>query len=190
MNREYDIEPEDGFEDVDNNFIDDPDKLSNNALAFIALSNEYCATLQNVAQTDMHTFVNDMLRLLPRLYITASDLKVNMLTGEGGYIPPALEEDSYDRIRVDISRIMGEEDTFLEVFVEDMKYSDTPVSATVSESLSDLFQVFYDFLEGCKDAPNYVINELLTAVKEAFADYWSQTLVNVLRALNTIKYNA
>lgn len=189
MSRFTDFDDEEIASGADNNFIDDPDKLTNNALAFIALSNEYCATLQNVAESEMPALVDNMLRLLPRLYITASDLKVNMLTGEGGYVPPALDEDSYERLRSNIARVMGEEDTFLEVFVEDMKYSETPVSASVSESLSDLFQVFYDFLEGCRDAPNYLINELLTYVKEAFAEYWSRTLVNVLRALNAIKYN-
>ena len=49
--------------------------LSPNSLAFVALSNEYCAALENVMQTDPRSFIADMARLLPRIYITASDLK-------------------------------------------------------------------------------------------------------------------
>lgn len=181
-----DDEPLDDFEARD---FTDPDKLSNNTLAFIALSNEYCAAVENVLAAETSDFVDKMLRLLPRIYISALDIKADMMTGEGGYIAPALTEEQYDAVRGNISRRMGEDDTFLEVFVEDMKYSDTPVSATISESLADLFQVFYDFLETCRDAPNYHINESMAAMKESFAEYWAQTLVNVLRAFNAIKFS-
>lgn len=167
----------------------DPDTLSNNALAFIALCNEYCAAIENAAMNEPSALINSMLRLLPRLYISAMDIKTDMLNGEGGYIAPALEEDVYDQLRQTLAGVIGEDDTYLEVFEEDMKYSDTPIAATISESLADLFQVFYDFLETVRDAPNELINEALTSVKESFASYWSQTLTNVLRAINAVKFN-
>lgn len=164
--------------------------LSNNDLAFIALCNEYCASLENIANTRQPSdFVDNMLQLLPRIYISAMDIKANLTFGEGAYIAPSLTEDSYDNLRNTIAGVLGEDDTFLEVFVEDMKYSDTPISATVSESLADLYQVFYDFLETCREAPNELISEALAAVRENFAEFWSQTLTNVLRALNAIKFN-
>lgn len=164
------------------------DRLSNNTLAFMALCNEYCAAVEHASTATASELVETMLRLLPRIYISAFDAEGNMLTGEGGYLAPALDEETYDSLRQTIAEVMGEDDTFLEVFVEDMKYSDTPVAATVSESLCDLYQVFYDFLDTCRDAPVYLVNEALGAVKESFAEYWSQTLVNVLRALNAIKF--
>lgn len=169
--------------------VETPDGLSNNTLAFIALCNEYCAAIEHVLSTESNEFVESMLRLLPRIYISITDAKVDLMLGEGGYIAPALDEETYDNVRQNIAQLLGEDDTFLEVFVEDMKYSDTPIAATVSESLADLFQVFYDFLEACRDAPNALINEALAAVKESFADFWSQTLANVFRALNAIKFN-
>lgn len=177
----------DDFLNQDN--VNEEETLSNNSLAFIALCNEYCSALENVAMNSREELIDTMLRLLPRIYITASDLKVDMMTGEGGYIAQTLDEDSYNRIRDIVASQFGEDDTFLEVFVEDMKYSDTPVAATISELLADLFQVFYDFVEACREAPNYLINEALMSVRESFADFWSQTLVNVLRAINSIKYS-
>lgn len=174
-----------------NNFPEefDADKLSTNSLAFLALCNEYCAAVENAGSFQKNEFVDTMLRLLPRLYITASDIKPDIITGEGAYIAPVLEEDHYDSVRTTMAAVLGEDDTFLEVFVEDMKYSDTPIGASASEALADLFQVFYDFLEACRDAPNSLINEALFAVRESFAEFWSQTLTNVLRAINAIKFN-
>lgn len=166
----------------------DETTLSNNDLAFIALCNEFCAAIENAQSVEVSRFVDEMLRLLPRIYISATDIKSDMTFGEGAYIAPSLTEDIYDTLRQNIAALMGEDDTFLEVSVEDMKYSDTPIAATVSESLADLFQVFYDFLETCRDAPNDLIAEALACVRESFAEYWSQTLANVFHALNAIKF--
>ena len=132
--------------------------------------------------------VQTMLRLLPRIYITASDIPSDDL--DFGYIDQALDETSYDSVRQQLASVFGKNDSYLEVFEEDMKYSDTPIAATVSENLADLFQVFYNFIETVKDAPEEVADGAFTSVKEDFANYWSQILCNVLRQLNNLNYNS
>lgn len=165
--------------------------LSPNSLAFIALSNEYCAALENAASAaSVRAFVSEMLRLLPRLYITASDLKPAPLLGEDeAYIESYLGEDYYESVRVGLENLLGPDDVYLEVFEEDMKYSDTPIRASVSEGLCDVFQVLYNFISTVRDAPEEVVNEALTAVSDEFASYWSQRVVNLMRPLNQIRYN-
>ena len=70
-----------------------------------------------------------------------------------------------------------------------MKYSDTPVAASISECLADIFQDLYNLIYAAKDAPQDHINNLIFACKENFETYWGQTLCNVMRALHKIKYN-
>ena len=164
--------------------------LNNNSLAFIGLCNEYCQTLESARETECDDFIAAMLRLLPRIYITASDLKIDDLGLEEPYIDGRLDEDYYDSIRRSIENLLGPDDTYLEVFEEDMKYSDTPIAASVSEGLADIFQVLYNFLEAIKDVPNELIDQALIAVKDDFQSYWSRILCNVMRALNHISYNA
>ena len=164
--------------------------LNNNSLAFIGLCNEYCQTLESARETECDDFIAAMLRLLPRIYITASDLKIDDLGLEEPYIDGRLDEDYYDSIRRSIENLLGPDDTYLEVFEEDMKYSDTPIAASVSEGLADIFQVLYNFLEAIKDVPNELIDQALIAVKDDFQSYWSRILCNVMRALNHIRYNA
>lgn len=161
--------------------------LAPNTLAFIALCNEFCQACELADESTADDFVASMTRLLPRIYISASSLPVDML-GDSAYLPAALEEDYYDTIRRKIEILLGEDDTFLEVFEHDMKYSDTPIGASVSEALSDLFQVFYNFLAAVKEAPDEVIAESVGAVADDFAAYWSQTLVNVMRPLNSLHH--
>lgn len=162
-------------------------QLNNNALTFIALCNEYCGEIENTALDDKDAFVNRMIRLLPRIYISATDLKVDdNLIEDGPFLDAVLEEDYYDAIRRRIETIMGADDTYLEVFEEDMKYSDTPIAAYVSENLADIFQELYNFVEMVKTSPMPLISSAIVAVKEDFHTYWGQNLCNVMRALNHI----
>lgn len=163
--------------------------MTNNELALTALCNEYCATLEGVRELqEPQPLVDDMLRLLPRIYIAARDLRpqVALSADEDSYLMPALDEDYYDAIRRNVETLLGPDDVYLEVFEEDMKYSDTPVSASVAEGLADLFQEFYNFLGTLRDATDAVQAQALTALADDFRSYWSQTLCNLLRALNSL----
>lgn len=161
--------------------------MTPNSLAFIALCNEYCAAVENCMESETRDFIQSMLRLLPRIYMSATDIAEDAF--DEGYIDPALDEDQYETVRRNVASLMGKDDTYLEVFEEDMKYSDTPIATSVSENLADLFQVFYNLLETVRDATDENAGLALTAVKEEFANYWGQTLCNVLRALNSIYYS-
>ena len=162
--------------------------INKNSIAFIGLANEYCQLLEQVAEIEKDEFVNELLRLLPRLYISISDMESIELESEI-YIESYLEEVYYDSIRRNIETVIGEDDTFLEVFEEDMKYSDTPIAVSISEYLADLFQYLYDFIHSIRDASEEHYNNCLFLCRENFEMYWGQTLCNVLRALHKIKFS-
>lgn len=163
-------------------------QLSPNSLAFIALCNEYCVAVEQAARTSRTELVKTLTKVLPRLYISATDLTAEMMDPDST-ISPALDEQTYEEVRSHLEQIFGADDTYLEVFHEEMKYSDTPIAATVSEGLADLFQVCYNFIETVRDAPEYLIEEALAAVKEDFETYWSGMLCNVMRPLNQLRYS-
>lgn len=151
----------------------------------MALANEYCSALENASGMATPEFVRQMLRLLPRIYIAATDLVAEPIAAlEEAYIDSRLDEDYYDAVRRNVGNVLGPDDTYLEVFEEDMKYSDTPIAVSLSEGLADLFQVFYNFLDAVRDMPQEITASMLVAVREDFCSYWSQILCNVLRALN------
>lgn len=164
-------------------------RLSTNSIAFIGLCNEYRLLLEQAEDKTRSEFIAETLRLLPRIYISATDLA----TGDDDYDPyieSSLDEDYYDAVRRKVETLMGPDDMYLEVFEEDMKYSDTPIAVSISESLADLFQVIYNFLAMIKDSPEEIIESSLAAMKEDFGSYWSQILCNVMRALNHLRYNS
>ncbi len=162
--------------------------LQPNELAFLALANEYCAAVENARETERDDFLESMLRLLPRLYIAASDLRADDMGMSDAYVNSALDEDYYEAVRRRVAGLLGEDDTYLEVFEQDMKYSDTPIAASISEGLADLFQVFYNIVQTARDATPELIAELVPVMRDDFGAYWSRTLCNVLRAVNNVYY--
>ncbi len=162
-------------------------RLSNNQLAVIALANEYCQAIELAASVEPKDFIAKMVRLLPRIYIAVTDLSSEQYS-EPEYAMDAihLEESYYNQIRENIAGLLGPDDTYLETFHEDMKYSDSPIAATVSEGLADIFQIMFDFVEDVRNSEIEQQLEYLGQLREDFAAYWSGTLCNVMRPLNEL----
>lgn len=95
----------------------------------------------------------------------------------------------YDSVRRNVETLLGPDDIFLETFEEDMKYSDTPIAASISECLADIFQPLYNFISVVKESEGEQSLAAYRDCREAFASYWAQTLCNVLRALNHLYFN-
>ena len=163
--------------------------LSRNSLSLIAMANEYCHDIESTLEKDREEFVTAMLKLLPRIYIVITDVEDKEDNNELDYIDSYLYEDTYNNVRENMYRLMGEDDVYLEVFEEDMKYSDTPIATTISENLADIYQELYNFLMTLQNVPTEVATNLIYVLKDNFKSYWGQTLVNVMRALHSLKYN-
>lgn len=171
------------------------DDLRSRLLNVTALASRFCVALESA---DSHgsddadssrPFILEMLNILPRIYVEFLDLvpQNDSMSPEESYFASYVDEDYYDSIRRRVETIMGPDDIFLETFEEDMKYSDTPIAASISESLADIFQSLYNFISAVKDSEGENITEAYMQCREDFDSYWSQTLCNVLRALNNLR---
>lgn len=151
---------------------------------------EYCATCEGASEMEQGEFTDRMLGLLPRIYLEFLDIAPEemVMLEEYGVYADYVDEDYYENVRRHIETVMGPEDTFLETFEADMKYSDTPIAASISESLADIFQPLYNFVSVVKDTEGEQIVEAYLQCREDFEGYWSQTLCNVLRALNNVRF--
>ncbi len=159
------------------------------AVALVALCHEYCSAVESCAETEPTDFCRSMLRLLPRIYITAFDLLPDGENEEGestGAQYAALEEDEYFAIKDKLAALFGEHDTYLDTFSEDMKYSETPIASSIAEQLADLYQTAYDFVYTVRESASDFLPEILSDVKFRFNAYWSETLCNAQRAINSL----
>lgn len=98
-------------------------------------------------------------------------------------------EDNYNIVRANICNILGDRDDFLDVFMEDMKYSESPILTTISENLADIYQELKNFAMTYKNAPDErLMLNTLASIKDDFQFSWGQKLVNVQRALHEVRY--
>ena len=158
-------------------------------LEFVTVAVQFCAYLEEAEQKQPREFVETMLRLLPLLYLKGT-LLPDFDMDEEVELQDFVTEDNYNIVRGNVALLMGEHDDYLDVFMEDMKYSDTPILTTVSENLADIYQDLKNFALNYRQEVETVMQEALAEVKENFAHYWGQRCVNVMRALHDVRYEA
>ncbi len=132
-----------------------------NVIEFVTVAAEFCAFLERAEHMKRKAFVDTSLKILP----------------------------IYEILRINLAGLMGEKDDYLDVFVQDMVYSDQPIKKSISEDLADIYQDIKDFIFVFQLGLNETMNDSLAICQENFGLLWGQKLVNTLRALHDVKYN-
>lgn len=161
-------------------------EIKEKIIGIVALCADYCRTLETSGDYTLEEFTGKILNLLPRIFIAFREVSPDetLLLEEGEYFESYVDEDFYESIRRNLESLFGPDDTFLETFEENMKYSDTPIAASISECLADIFQPLFNFVSIVRDTEGEKLQEAYRECRDEFDSYWSQTLCNVLRALN------
>lgn len=154
---------------------------------FVTIAVEFCAFLEKEEQPSREEWIDKMVKVLPLMYVKASLLPEAAIAGDELF-EMFVKESDYTRVLSQVADIMADEDTYLDVFVEDMKYSERPISAFVSENIADIYQDVRNFISVYQYDLTEQMNNALAEVKSNFKQYWGQKLVNVLRPLHSLKY--
>ena len=162
--------------------------FSRNTVEFVTVAAEFCGYLERAELIRRKEFVDTILKILPLLYIKASMLPECEMVSD---VEPEnfVTEEDYEVLRYSLSALMGNMDDYLEVFMQDMAYSDTPITRRISEDLADIYQDVKNFVSVFQLGFDETMNDSLAICRENFALYWGQTLVNTMRALHLVKYN-
>mgnify|MGYP002643111049 FL=1 len=158
-----------------------------NVIEFVTVAAEFCAFLERAESMKRSTFVDTSLKILPLLYLKASMLPKCETIGDEAPETYVTEE-VYEILRINLAGLMGDKDDYLDVFVQDMVYSDQPIKKSISEDLADIYQDIKDFIFVFQLGLNETMNDSLAICQENFRLHWGQKLVNTLRALHEVKY--
>ncbi len=157
-------------------------------IEFVTVAVQYCAFLEQTENRGREEFVDTVLKVLPLLYLKGALLpKYEQFTEEEP--EDFVTEENYDIIRTNIAYILGDKDDYLDVFMEDMKYSETPILTTISENLADIYQDLKNFACAFKDGNEDCMMNAIVVCKDNFINYWGQKLTNVMRALHEVRYS-
>lgn len=157
-------------------------------LQAVAHASEFCATIENAAQYEKSEFVRIITELLPALYMDFATAESTAISDDY-YTSDFIDEDYYESVRRQMESVFGADDMFLETFEEDMKYSDTPIAVSISESLADIFQDLYNFISAVRETDGDLLREAFADCSENFKSIWGQTLANVMRPLTHLRFH-
>ena len=125
--------------------------------------------------------------IIPLIYLKGSLLPRSDEEGNE-LIEDFVTEENYNYLYGELHRLMGEYDEYLEVFDENMQYSETPVVHSIAEKVCDIYQDLKNFIASYRCGLNEVIGEALWQLNENFEHYWGKSCAEVLRAVHQVVF--
>lgn len=98
-------------------------------------------------------------------------------------------EDSYLRVQQRLERLFGIEDRFLNAQQEEQKYSDLPVSVSLSELMADIYQAVADPLWDIRHNGTTTLVETIGEVVYSFEYEWGPSALIALKQLHDLTIN-
>ena len=154
---------------------------------FVTISVEFCSFLENTESPSRIEWIKTLAQILPLLYVKATLLPA-IETINDEYIETFVTEQDYLFVSSKVSEMLGEHDVYLDVFIDDMKYSDRPVSSFISEDIADIYQDIRNFISIYQLGMEESMISALKVCTDNFRLFWGQKLVNVLRPLHSLVY--
>lgn len=157
-------------------------------IEFVAVAKEFCGYLESVQDEEAEELLSKMQKFIPLIYLKGS-LLPSCESDEMGLMEESVTEEEYNALYTSLNRILGEHDEYLEVFDDNMQYSEAPVVNSISEKLCDIYQDLKNFISAYRGGMVEVIEEALWQLNNSFELYWGKSCASVLRAIHSSIYN-
>ena len=155
-------------------------------IAFVTAAAQTCLLIERCGEHERDEWKEQMLRLLPVLYLRTRLLEdaEPMMEEEP---PRFVTEEDYNYALVGIRELLGSDDAYLDVFVDQGIYTDEVQTAYISEGLADIYQELKDLAAAFQTGEEPIMNDAVIACKAAFQEHWGQKLLAVMRALHALE---
>ena len=154
-------------------------------IAFVTAAAQTCLLIEKSNEHERGEWREQMLRLLPVLY-----LRARLLNQEEEMVDEEpqrfVTEEDYNFALVGIRELMGSDDAYLDVFIDQGVYTDEVQTAYISEQLADIYQELKDLAAGFQTSNETVMHDAVVVCREAFKEHWGQKVLAVMRALHAI----
>lgn len=160
--------------------------LQAGVLDFIKYAASYCALVE--PQTTPHwdrESLNECRKLLAWIYATGLALP-ELTIDPFLQLERVVKEEEYDLVRSRIEKTLGEQDLFLNAQMEEMKYSDIPVSVSTSEILADIYQVLADTVWIFRSQIEENMHQAIAEVRYSLEHEWGTLLLAATRQLHDL----
>ena len=160
---------------------------SKNVIEFITVANEFCSFLERSEELETSIFLGRLQKILPLLYLKASMLPEFEFEAEED-LEKFVTEIDYNLIQQKVLQHTGAGDDYQEVFVAGMQFSESALTANISENVADVYQEMKDLVMSFRMLNEEVMEQAVWECRNNFTTLWGQTLVNSLRAVHNLIY--
>ncbi len=160
---------------------------SKNVIEFITVANEFCGFLEHSEDMESNDFLGRLQKLLPFLYLKTS-LLPKFDSSSDDDLEKFVTEMDYNVILQKVLDQLGANDDYQEVFVSGMQFSETALTASISENVADIYQDIKDLVMSFRTLNEDVMGQALGEMQTNFEQIWGQKLVNCLRAVHSVIY--
>ena len=158
-------------------------------IAFVTAAAQTCLRIEQCSEHTREEWREQMLRLLPVLYLRARLVEPaeRMMEDEPQRF---VTEEDYNYALVGMRELLGQDDAYLDVFVDRGVYTDEVQTAYISEGLADVYQELKDLAAAFQTGQEPIMNDAVLVCCEAFEAHWGRKVLAVLRALHEISDSA
>lgn len=160
---------------------------SKEVIEFVAVAKEFCNFIETAPQIQRKDFVLRLQKFIPLIYLKGSLLPDSDAT-ENDLTEDFVTEDQYNYIFGEVHRLLGEYDEYLEVFDDNMQFSEAPVVHSIAEKVCDIYQDLKNFISSFRCGIPEVIGEALWQLNDSFELYWGKACAGVIRAIHHVVY--
>ncbi|MEG0795987.1 MAG: DUF5063 domain-containing protein [Odoribacter sp.] len=160
---------------------------SKEVIEFVAVAKEFCDFIETSPQMQRKDFIQRLQKFIPLIYLKGSLLPA-CESEESGLLGDVVTEEDYNYFYEEMHRLLGEYDEYLEVFDENMQYSEEPVVHSISEKTCDIYQDLKNFIASFRCGIPEVMGEALWQLNESFELYWGKACAGVMRAIHSVVY--
>ena len=158
---------------------------SKDVIDMVTVAVQTCLAMEHAGECEKAEFIDKMVKMLPLLYVKTLVIEHREQDSEA-YLQSFVSEDDYNLVAAAIADLLGSDDTYLEVFMDDMRFSDTPITAFISENLADIYQELKDMIANFRTGNEAVMESAVMNMLDSFRQHWGQKLLNVMRALHPL----
>ena len=155
-------------------------------IAFVTAAAQTCLLVEKSSEYDRDEWREQVLRLLPVLYLRTRLLEPAERMMEDEEPQRFVTEEDYNYALVGVRNLLGSDDAYLDVFVDRGIYTDEVQTAYISEGMADIYQELKDLAAAFQTGEEPIMNDAVVACREAFEEHWGQKLIAVMRALHAL----
>lgn len=158
-------------------------------IAFVTAAAQTCLLLEHADEHAREELTEQLLRLLPVLYLRTRLLEQTepMLEEEPQRF---VSEEDYNYTLIGIRNVYGQDDAYLDVYVDRGVYTDEVQTAYISEGMADIYQELKNMAAAFQTGEEAIMNDAVLLCREAFDEHWGQKVIAVMRALHALSNTA